>query len=674
MARLGGIDTQYFDLSGAPLSWGLLYAFETGTDTPKPTYFNGAEQYPNPWPIQLDAIGVPPDVFYTGDAKLVLKDSAGTTIRTMDPVSLGPYEEGTEILYRLGTIASVFMDADGNPLRYGKLYIYINGTSTPKNTYTTNALNTMNEWPVVLDENGFLGDVFYEGKARIVLTDADDVQQRELDEVETFEIDRLIDLIATCPESLTVASGSDATFTITVFGDVSDYTIAWYKDDVLIVGETGLTMTLPSVVLADDGALITVAVTFGAVEETCAAATLTVDDTACALVFPASGSTITATQILLGSDDHYGASDEQHPGDKGQGGVFRVYGNKIMACPESDPVNGLAEMYFSDDYGATFTQVTDLPYPSYGITVYWHYPRVIEHDGTRWWVYAYGNRRRSAARYSSADDGTTWTSYPWPADPDNPTKNSYSYNQYGFTLDGGDNFVHLTKYLKNGVGLAASVTEWCGLVRRDLYTGVFGANLPINLGGNGYHVLKLSTGYFCLILETRSGSQDYYAYFVNSAITTVSAGTRIPSYDDYLGVVTNGDATVLLSDYLGGVYKWDVGVETFDEVTLTGRYTTSSGYPARTMVARKSDLWLAMSVKEGQSTARLFHSTDADGANWSSTYVTLNLPATIGDGAQYVELQAGEDGYWYGSMYSTSGAGNERLFKFEYEARVGDCP
>jgi len=668
MPRFGGIDSQYCDNTGAPLSWGLLYFYETGTNTAKPTYHDGAEQYPNSWPVQLDAIGVPPDIFYTGDAKIVLKDSAGTTIRTMDPVSLGPYEEGIDILYRLGTIASQFLTVDGHPLRYGKLYVYINGTSTPKDTYADNSLHTHNTWPVVLDENGFIGDVFYQGKARLVLTDADGVQQRELDEVETFEIERLIDLIATCPESLTVASGTDATFTITVFGDVSDYTIAWYKDDVLIVGETGLSMTLPAVALEDDGALITVTVTFGAVEETCAAATLTVDDAACTLVFPASGSTIDATQILLGSDDNYG-NTRQVPGNLGEGGVFKVAGAKILACPEYDTVSGAPEMYLSTNYGASFSQVTDLPVPSYGITNRYHYPRVIEHDGTRWWVYAYWLDNRASARYASADDGATWTSYPWPTDPDNTARNSYSYGEYGFTLDGGDDFVHLTRFLRESAGAADIYTNWCGLVRRDLYTGVFAEHLPIAYAANGYAVKKLATGYFCIIYET---DNTYRAYYLNSDISTKSAGDALPG-NSYRGVAVSGDV-VLLSGTDGAVYQWEVPGGSFTEVTLTGRYSSTTLVLARTMVARKSDMWLAMSVQEGQSTARLYHSTDADGATWSSTYVTLNLPGVAADGAPYVELQAGEDGYWYGCMYSDSGAGNERQFKFEYEARVGDCP
>jgi hypothetical protein len=282
-------------------------------------------------------------------------------------------------------------------------------------------------------------------------------------------------------------------------------------------------------------------------------------------------------------------------------------------------------------------------------------------------VYAYWNDNRVSARYSSADDGTTWTSYPWPTDPDN-TRVSFAYGEYGFRLDGGDNFVHLTRYLKDGVGNKDINTNWCGLVRRDLYTGVFGAHLTMAYQSGGGLLQKLTSGYFCTIYEPDG---IHRAYFVDSTIATKSSGEQLPGSDFY-GAAANDD-TVLFSASDGGVYQWSAPGSAFTEVTLTGRYETNTGVQSRTMVSRKSDMWLAMSVREGQSTARLFHSTDADGTTWSSTYVTLNLPAVIADSATRVELQAGEDGYWYGCMYSSSGAGNERLFKFEYEARVGDC-
>jgi hypothetical protein len=370
----------------------------------------------------------------------------------------------------------------------------------------------------------------------------------------------------------------------------------------------------------------------------------------------------------LGSNDHYG-DIRQTPGNAGEGGVFKVYGNKILACPEYNTSTGAPELYLSTDYGATFTQVTSLPKPSYGgWTTRYHFPRVIEHDGTRWWVYAYWYDNRTSARYSSADDGATWTSYPWPSDPDAGTAYAYSYGEYGFTLDGGDNFVHLSRYMDGDDG-TATANNWCGLARKDLYTGVFGANLPIAYAANGALLKKLTSGYFCTLYEIDGA---YHAYFIDSTIATKSTGETLPGTGFY-GAVASDD-TVLFSASTGGVYQWSAPGSTFTELTLTGRYSAAPTLAARTMVAKKSDMWLAMSVKEGESTARLFHSTDADGTTWSSTYITLNLPAVVADGAPYVELQAGEDGYWYGCMYSSSGSGNERLFKFEYEARVGDCP
>ncbi len=80
MARLGGIDTQYFDDDGFPLSYGKLYCYETGTTTTKGTFHDTAETVPNTWPIELDAIGVPPDIFFSGTAKFVLKNTVSAKL------------------------------------------------------------------------------------------------------------------------------------------------------------------------------------------------------------------------------------------------------------------------------------------------------------------------------------------------------------------------------------------------------------------------------------------------------------------------------------------------------------------------------------------------------------------------------------------------------------------
>ena len=46
------------------------------------------------------------------------------------------------------------LDNDGNPLSGGKVYFYSAGTSSPRDTYTTSALNVANANPVVLDSAG----------------------------------------------------------------------------------------------------------------------------------------------------------------------------------------------------------------------------------------------------------------------------------------------------------------------------------------------------------------------------------------------------------------------------------------------------------------------------------------------------------------------------------------
>lgn len=85
MARLNGIDTQFFDDNGDPLSGGLLYFYDTGTTTPKTTYSDEDLVTPNTNPVVLDAVGVPGDIFFTGTAKIVLKDADDVQLRVIDP-------------------------------------------------------------------------------------------------------------------------------------------------------------------------------------------------------------------------------------------------------------------------------------------------------------------------------------------------------------------------------------------------------------------------------------------------------------------------------------------------------------------------------------------------------------------------------------------------------------
>ena len=94
MARLGGIDTQFFDGNGDPLSGGFLYFYEAGTSTPKATYSDEALTIENENPVELDAFGVPGDIFFTGTARIVLTDADDVQIRVMDPVDACCAAEG----------------------------------------------------------------------------------------------------------------------------------------------------------------------------------------------------------------------------------------------------------------------------------------------------------------------------------------------------------------------------------------------------------------------------------------------------------------------------------------------------------------------------------------------------------------------------------------------------
>lgn len=81
-------NAQMFDDSGIVLNGGLLYFYETGTSTPLDTYSDKNLSSANANPVVADSAGRFGDIFLKNqEYKVVLKDSAGTTIWTADPVS-----------------------------------------------------------------------------------------------------------------------------------------------------------------------------------------------------------------------------------------------------------------------------------------------------------------------------------------------------------------------------------------------------------------------------------------------------------------------------------------------------------------------------------------------------------------------------------------------------------
>lgn len=86
MPRSANPVPQYFTAENKILVGGKVYYFNAGTSTPKTTYSDEDETIPNSHPVILDAAGRLPDVFFTGTAKQILKDSDDIQIWERDNV------------------------------------------------------------------------------------------------------------------------------------------------------------------------------------------------------------------------------------------------------------------------------------------------------------------------------------------------------------------------------------------------------------------------------------------------------------------------------------------------------------------------------------------------------------------------------------------------------------
>lgn len=65
---------------------------------------------------------------------------------------------------------------DGTPMSGAKLYFYLSGTDTPKNTYSNPELTIANTNPVIANAGGRFGNIFLDGvNYKVILRDADDV-------------------------------------------------------------------------------------------------------------------------------------------------------------------------------------------------------------------------------------------------------------------------------------------------------------------------------------------------------------------------------------------------------------------------------------------------------------------------------------------------------------------
>lgn len=89
MSRYTDPVPEYTNSSGDVLSNGLLYFYDSGTNSTKITYADVNESIANPQPLVLNGDGSVPNCFYSGSAKVVLADENHVQIWERDPVTSG---------------------------------------------------------------------------------------------------------------------------------------------------------------------------------------------------------------------------------------------------------------------------------------------------------------------------------------------------------------------------------------------------------------------------------------------------------------------------------------------------------------------------------------------------------------------------------------------------------
>ena len=84
---------------------------------------------------------------------------------------------------RFGSLGTQYFDNAGDPLIAGKIYFFESGTDTDKDTFADVNLSIKNTNPVILSGAGRQPNIFFNGSAKAILTDSDDVQIEPRDPV-----------------------------------------------------------------------------------------------------------------------------------------------------------------------------------------------------------------------------------------------------------------------------------------------------------------------------------------------------------------------------------------------------------------------------------------------------------------------------------------------------------
>ncbi len=138
MARYENPVEQYLDGAGNPLVNGKLFFFKSGTNSQLATFKDEIESIPNAQPVELDAAGRVPNIFFSGSAKVVLvaddlsTGETGKQIFERDPVG-GEKELGDFTLWDAQVIYDVNDIVEGSN---GKFYISLVNANQADNPVT----------------------------------------------------------------------------------------------------------------------------------------------------------------------------------------------------------------------------------------------------------------------------------------------------------------------------------------------------------------------------------------------------------------------------------------------------------------------------------------------------------------------------------------------------------
>jgi len=163
MARFGSLRTQYFTEDNEVLAGGSVTFYEPGTTTLKTTYSDNAQTIANTNPVELSASGVLPNVFFSGLAKAVLKDSSGVIIQTRDPVGDFSSDDGAFSTWSVDVSYSVNQVVTGSD---GYFYV-----SQQNANIGNDPTVSPTEWKLFVEKIGFDGTV--DGNVYVVDTSDD---------------------------------------------------------------------------------------------------------------------------------------------------------------------------------------------------------------------------------------------------------------------------------------------------------------------------------------------------------------------------------------------------------------------------------------------------------------------------------------------------------------------